>query len=204
MQDGDHYFRRINAIRSGPFSWKEKDILTGAEIYLAHVVNFSLIKMVGAYFTTLSQSDQQQIDLIWDYQMAAYHLKQTDENLSGHGVVQELRLKASTIYSLEAQRLLGGLFPLADDFWKTFYRRQEIELDKALIAIDALHFAASKPHPILYELLIQSFREILKGRYAGGEDQQVHFQTAIRLLGDLPLIQLKNWLRRQSELNTKN
>ena len=185
---------RINAIRKAPLSWKEKDILTGAERYMDGMMNLSIIELTSPYFSGLSQERQAQIDLVWKYQLASYHLKNGFDLHSESTTVQELKYKASNIYELEAQRMLGAIFLLESNFWKAFYKRQEVENDKILIAIDALHFATKQQSPIAYQLLIQAFREILKGQYTLEQDQTIHFEKAKRLLVDLSIPQLRLWL----------
>ena len=191
------YTTRITAIQNAPFSWKAKDTLTGAEKYMEVIMKISLIEMIHTCFPAISIEKQRKINLIWRYELAAYHLKKTSCTSSESSSIQELKINAAKMYELEAQRILGALFPLDHAFWKAFYKRQEAESDKILIAIDALHFASKSQSSIAYQLLLQAFRFIIKGQYASGENRYTHFKNANKLLADLPLPELQLWLNQQ-------
>lgn len=186
---------RILEIKDAPFSWKEKDILTGAEKYLEDAFNLPLIEMTKLCFSNILIEDQQKIAQVWRYSTAAFHLRKVKIQTQQIDVNIQLKNKAAKIYELECQRILGAIFSLEDNFWRAFYKRQEEETDKILIAIDALYYAALSKKSIAYQLLIQSFREIFKGLYASGKNKNIHLENANRLLIDLPLAELKAWIR---------
>lgn len=189
---------RLSAIRNAPLSWREKDILTGAEQHLQAVLTMDIRQMISPFYPDLSTAVQEKINLVWKFELAAYHLVRKGSTGEATALKQELKHQAAHIYELEAQRILGALFPLESNFWKAFYKRQEAATEKNLIAIDAFHFASTKQRPVVYQLLLQIFREIIKGHYADGVARSEHFHNATRLLGNLPLPELKQWLHHQA------
>jgi len=188
---------RIQEIKNAPFSWKDRDILTGAEKYMEGAIDLCLVKMTIPCFRELTPDKQEKISLVWKYATAAYHLKKDQSTIHPDVIVQQLKNNAARIYELECQRILGSLFFLENDFWKAFYKRQEVEADKILVALDALHYASTGRHAIAYQLLIQAFRKIIKGHYTKGKNRNTHFKNAKRLLVDLPLSLLQTWLSQQ-------
>ncbi len=191
---------RIVRIKEAPISWRERDLLTAAERYMKGAINFSLVKFVSPCFSKIEIKDGYKIDQVWACTIAAFHLqkiaKAEDQKINAD-LLLPLYLKAARIYEQEAQRILGSIFPIEDHFWETFYIRQQQEKTKPLVALDALHLLTQSQQQIAYQLLTQSLKAILEGHYTAYQTRKNHFENAKRLLMDLPIAPLQDWLNQQ-------
>ncbi len=191
---------RIAKIKEAPISWKERDLLTAAEKYMKGAIGFPMVEYASGCFPKIEKNTLQKIEQVWACSSAAYHLQQLAEK--GNNSVKtdfpnSLQLKAARIYEQEAQRILGSIFPIEHKFWEPFYVRQQEEMTKPLVPIDALHFSSGCQQQIAYQLLIQSFKVILEGHYTTTVTKRNHFENAKRLLVDLPMSPLQAWLNQQ-------
>ncbi len=175
---------RILAIKQTPLTWKELDIITAAERYMEDAIKLPMVTFVLSCFPKIDKKNLKKITQVWRYNLAVFHLTKKRKE-STDATTQTLLHTASRIYEQEAQRILGSIFPLEHPFWKAFYKRQETDLKKTFVAIDALHFYTNCQEKIAYQLLTQSLKAILQGQH----------ETAERLLMDLPLEDLKSWLQ---------
>lgn len=186
-------------MKDAPISWRERDLLTAAEKFMGGMIEFPLIEFTRPCYLNLDAQITPTIAQVWRCTTACIHLNMSarmdDSNSS-------LKQKTARIYEMEYQRLLGSLFPLQHEFWKTFYIRQEEELNKVLIALDALYFATKKQGPINYQLLAQSISALTKAYYRKDQSKKENLNKAHRLIIDLPLPDLKTWMIQQ--LNSIN
>ena len=185
---------RILETKDAPFSWKERDVLTAAEKYMEHAIDMPLIKFIGPCFPELDDNIFQKINQVWRYSLAGYHLNKIAEQKNHEDA---LLITAANIYKLEAQRIIGSIFPLKHDFWKAFYIRQEQEATKPLVALDIIYYATNCQQQIAYQLLQQSLKSILKGHYLESDERKTCLENAKRLLTDLPTASLQNWINHQ-------
>lgn len=187
---------RIQEIKEAPLSWKEMDLLTAAERYMAGGIEMDLVEYLLPCYPAADEKLTSQIARVWRCLTAAFHLKrksmETDEK-----EILELLAQSAHIYELEAQRILGGLFPLDSPFWKTFYARQELEEDKPLIMVDALHHATGCREQVNYQLLLQALKATLRGYYEVKIERKHQLETAKKLLTGMPVPQLREWYNQQ-------
>ena len=192
---------RIGGITEAPISYKERDLITAAEKFMTGAIDFPIVEYVSVCFPKVESKLSQKIDRVWTCTTAAYHLeqqiKQDDLSQASKKITNNIQLKAARIYEHEAQRILGSVFPMEHPFWKAFYLRQQEELTKPLIAIDAFYFLTQQQKEIDYQLLTQSFKSLLKGYYLNYPNKKNQFENAKRLLVDLNLEKLQAWLNQQ-------
>lgn len=186
---------RIGSINQAPISWKERDLLTASEKFMTGVLDFPLVEYALPCFPKVDPIVHQKIAQVWACTTATYHLNilaegKPDDSSNMH------HLKAARIYEQEAQRVLGSIFPMEHQFWKAFYTRQELEVTKPLVSIDAIHFNTNCQAQIAYQLLLQSIKAILMGHYKNPTDKKNHFENAKRLLMDLPMVSLISWINK--------
>ncbi len=190
---------RISAIKQTPLTWKELDIITAAEKYMKGEIQFPMVDFALPCFPGIAPKVIQKIKQVWQYGIAAFHLQKQSKQQK-NTATQKLLVKASRIYEQETQRILGSIFPLEHPFWKSFYQRQETDLKKPLVAIDALHFYTKRQEKIAYQLLTQSLKAILKGQYETQSQKNKYYENADRLLMDLPVEAFKTWLQNQKSI----
>jgi len=181
---------RILEIKEAPLSWREMDLLTASEKYMKGANEVPFVQLVLPCFPNLDDTLTIKIAQVWRYSCASFHLKQNKEANYSNLVKQE----AALIYQQETQRILGSIFSLKNPFWKIFYIRQEEEINKLGIALDALHYATDSKNPIYYQLVQQALKSIIKGHYVKKENTK-HFQNALRLIIELPLPELHKYLK---------
>ena len=187
---------RISGIRNSPISWKERDLLTAAEKFMAGTLELSLVEYTLPCFPAIEEIISKKITYVWACNCAALHLQKATEKTNPL-FSKTMQLKAARIYEQEAQRSLGSIFLLDHSFWKAFYTRQEVEETKPIVALDALHFYTHCQEQITYQLLIQSLKAILKAYYETLDLKIKHYQIAKRLLIDQPVPLLQIWLDQQ-------
>ncbi len=188
---------RIIAIKESPFSWKERDLLTAAEKYMQGGIDCPITIIAAACFPKIETIVLDKIIQIEQYSLAAFHLLMIQKD-KVERQSDTLQFQAARIYEQEAQRILGSVFSLDDSFWKTFYTRQEMIGTRPLVVLDALHFLTKCQEKITHQLLVQGFKAILTGFYANSIIKKENFNTAKRLLVDLALPQLTEWLHQQT------
>ncbi len=195
---------RIIGIKESPISWRERELLTAAEIHLFDGIDIPLVKYLVSCFPQLADSKNKQsllkIDQVWNFQTAAYHLqKQAWKEAAAlkTTLTATIPFKAARIYEQEAQRNLGGVFLSEHKFWETFYKRQRKENTKPMVAIDALYFLSNCQDQITHQLLIQAFKNIMEGYYQNFQGKKSCFENAKRLLLELPTPKLQTWLNQQ-------
>jgi len=187
---------RILEIKEGPFPWKERDTLTAVEKYMDNAIDFPVVAYATPCFNNRDAASIKKIAQTWRYLSASFHLQQiTEEDIANN--IDCIKQKAARIYEQEAQRILGSLFPLEHKFWTVFYSRQETNEDKLLVAIDALFYSSGAKNQVTYQLLLQSLKAIASGYYATNNIKKKHFEDAKRLIIDLPLTPLKQWINTQ-------
>jgi len=188
---------RITVIRQSPLTGKEIDLITATERYMDGILELPLITFSLPCFPNQQEKIVKRIAQVWQCHLAAFHLQSIANNMEDHSTNLILR-KAKHIYEQEAQRILGSLFSLEHPFWNTFYKRQESELAKLSLAVDALYAITPNPSTkIPYQLLLQALKFILKAHYLEPKHQRQHYQNAQRLLVELPLTEFHNWLNEQ-------
>ena len=187
---------RLRAVRMAPFTASIIDTLTGAERHLQDLLDLPFVGMVKNCFPKILPSKLVLIHQVWTYSIAAFHLRQPFGKSNGI-TTKDLRRRAARIYELEMQRSLGAIFPLEHPFWQVFYRRQDKELEKALIVLDALHYCSTGESQIPYQLLLQVLKAILRASYLEPENSKDHYQNAQNLIVTLPLSSLNQWLEEQ-------
>lgn len=130
--------------------------------------------------------------------------------------ISDAGVSAAHIYLMEAQRLLGSLFPAGSPFWRMYYQRysaamgQQIsvlssvrgvasdevhslqqKLTLLLLPLDVLHSLSKESDSVLYEILLQSYKWLLTGRFVNllnaGAQPHISFDHALRLARPLPL-----------------
>jgi len=192
---------RIRAIHETPLRSKERDIITAAERYLAGVMTVPMITHVAPCFTKagrqINQSSLEKIARVWRFNIAAYHLQHQINTAETH-IVKPLLMKSKSLYEQEAQRILGSIFPIESSFWNDFYIRQDKELTKNLVAIDAIHHLTGQQNSLAHQLITQSIKYSLLSFYMNDDDKLVerneHINKAEKLIMDLPLEELKIWI----------
>ena len=193
---------RLKELKEAPFTWKERDLLTAAEKYMGGEIELPLVEYIIPSFPNIDIQIASKISQIWSYYIAAFQLQSIEvvnkiESSGQNNQTEQNLLKAARIYELEAQRILGSIFPLQSTFWKVFYTRQEEEGSLLLVAIDAMHYSTACQHQIPYQLLLQCLKSITSGHRAPLESKKLYFQNAKRLLIDLPLTSFRNWLNHE-------
>lgn len=188
--------KRLHEVQKAPFSWKERDILTAAEKYMNGALDLPLVDFVLPCFQEMDRDAAMKVAQVWRCLYAGYHLRKVAIEKEAN-FCNSIQLKAARIYEQEAQRILGSIFSLEHRFWTVFYNRQEEKESKLLIVIDAMYFNTGCKEPITYQLLQQCSNAIIKGYYSTLNLRRVHFESAKRLVINLPLMQLREWLNRQ-------
>ena len=194
---------RIKTISKAPISYRAKDILVGAERYLQTTEELTLIDMVADYYGSYDQSTLNKIKMIWQCQFACWILH---NNKSGNRFDDQIILEALQIYHQEAQRFLSSLFHLDHTFWKAFYNLQHEESTKPLCALESLIHVDQSIESVSHQLIRQSVKSILFACIEQSRnDKADHFLHALRMLGDLPLEELKSWIKNKlSTLKTSS
>ena len=171
-------------------------MLTAAERYMDGALEMDMVEYVRPCFPAADEKLSSQIARVWRCLTAAFHLKRKRED-SDEKELRELLDQSARIYELEAQRTLGGVFPLDSPFWKTFYARQELDENKPLIAVDALHHATGCREQLNYQLLLQALKATQRGYYEVPAERKRQLETAKKLLTGMPVPQLRNWYSQQ-------
>ncbi|MEM6725180.1 MAG: hypothetical protein AAF598_14165 [Bacteroidota bacterium] len=190
---------RLINIRNAPLTAKEIDWLTAAELYLLDLIELPLVHFVSPCFPHIFQSNLDQINLLWEYALAASQLsrKSLEEQEATN---QEIQQQASRIYALEMQRILGAIFPLGNPFWRIFYQRQELEEERPLLALDCLHHLSDHQSQIAYQLLLQALKTILKAEHLPEGEKQQQYHHALRLIAKLPIPEFQTWIKQQIQM----
>lgn len=185
------------AIKEAPFSWKERDLLTAAERFMPGAISCFIVSSSLACFPEIKPDVCKKIIQVEWCSLAAFHLHMIQKDKKEYQT-DSLQIQAARIYEQEAQRVLGSVFFLENPFWKAFYTRQEMILTRPIVVLDALHFLTQCKEKIAHQLLVQSFKAILSGFYADETIKKETFNTAKRLLVDLPQQKLTRWLDEQN------
>ncbi len=189
---------RISAIKQTPLTWKELDTLTAAEKYLASELELPIIEFILPYFPNAGQKISKKLEQTWQFSIASFQLQKSMKLLKSKEP-ELLLTKASRIYEQETQRILGSIFPIEHLFWKYFYQRQETDLLKPLVSIDALYFSVKKHGTIPYQLFTQSLKAILQAQYEEKSTKILYYQKAEKLIVEMPFKALKEWITIQKK-----
>jgi len=184
---------RLLSMKKIPLSWKELDIITAAERYVENELQLDLVEFILPCFPTVEDNLSKKISQVWFYSITGLHLQNEASKLENEDV-KGMLIKASRIYEQESQRILGSIFPINHTFWKSFYQRQDSDLTKPLIVVDALHYLDVSKNGIVHQLISQSVFAILQGHYEQNSEFDLPYERAKRLIVDLPLNALKKWL----------
>lgn len=191
-------FQRIKTIKKTPLSYKALDNITAAERFMTGIINAPIISYVAPCFANLEEKTVNLLSEVWQFNLAALHLKMKVELDAYDGHTAQILRKAYHVYEQESLRFLSTLFPLQHPYWQVFYKRQSAEITQALTSIDALYFMTSCKSQLEHQLLVQCIQLVLHAYYQVPCESEIQknkkLDNALQLIVDLPVTELKQWI----------
>jgi len=188
-----HKNLRLWVIQDAPFTKQQKDLLTSADFYFKGALDTPLIEFLLPCYPSINKNISDKIEKVWICSSTCFHLMESEKSTEEIKKVKEL---VSHYYSIEAQRILGSLFTIEDTFWETFYKRQINEINKPLVAIDALHQLSVTKDEATFQLLTQCIKSLHYGYYTETDFKKSHIENAYKMIENLPLDAFKDWMNK--------
>ena len=202
-------------LRQAPFTDADRDLLTTAEQWLVHQIITPPVICFQDVFTEITEHDLSIISATAFCTARATSLLQISEAPYMIDVDRKIAAGAMYLYLVEAQRLLGSMFPENHVFWSRFYRRAGSHIHSGisdnrslkskysfyLLPVDVMHSLTSQKYQLEYELLIQSLGCVLVALFEGNDrsDRNAPLMQALRLANRLALPEYDTWITNLSQ-----
>ena len=199
-------------LETAPFSPFERDVLVASDHWLkGWPVTFPVPSSFGPVFGDFEERESQSIAIAGQCSLRILILAYTQEAKPLSTYDQAVLDDAILIYTLEIQRILGGLFSLDHDFWGRLHQRigglyssrtiltGDRSTDRhgvLLIPFDAMYYLTGSKSQLEYELLTQSVRAFTSSVFDKQEDaaRKRDLMLALRLLNRLDLEDFDAWI----------
>ena len=203
----------MSYIRTTPINGYARELLTATQVHLEHCLELNSTVLFSPVFNGLSSTAATQIMHL--EQCASYAMCLKHASLNGNLDIDSRNdaARASQVYVLEMQRIVGHLFDIDHAFWARYYDRHNkalrydhVAVEVAgiheamhhyqrryaayLVPIDSLHYLTDQVERTSYELIVQSVSWLLAGYFtpdAQSGDKIKAYRNASRIAGSLDL-----------------